>query len=113
MKRTRGPAPWTAAYGLPSATANLARSAGTSSASSLAVASPRAASAASVSRSAARSQRSPSAVMPAPSSIATKRLRSPATSPRAHAAWTTGASATGTTNTVRRIPRIRTSARSS
>ena len=93
-------------------TRTRAWSAGTSSASSAGVASPRRSRAASVAASASRIQASASST-PRSSTSWRFRRRSVRATPSEAAAWRIGASSTATTNIVRRIASIRTSRRSS
>ena len=91
---------------------SLARSRGSSWASSAPVALPRASSARSVPSPASLSQFAPSAAMPESCTrrARSRRIRSAIWS--VQAAWITGTRSAGTTNTVRRIPSIRTRVRS-
>jgi hypothetical protein len=88
------------------------RSRGSSLASSAPVAEPRAASARTVPSPTSLSQVAASGAIPAPCTtwVSCRRRRSAIWS--VQAAWITGTRAAGTTNTVRRMPSIRTSARS-
>ena len=76
-------------------------------------ASPRAASASSVAAAALSIQADGSSATPLCATNCSSRRRSRAATARVHAASTTGASSSGTTHSVLRIPSIRTSARSS
>ena len=89
-----------------------ARSRGSSRASSAPVALPRAASARTVASPTSLSQFAPSAAMPDSCTrrARSRRIRSAIWS--VQAAWMTGTRSAGTTNTVRRMPSIRTRARS-
>ena len=92
------------------------RSRGSSADSSCAVAEPRRASAVAVDSSTARShcpQASASAAIPASVRCLTSSFRCLTAMSSVQAAWTTGANCVGTTNTVRRMPSIRISVRSS
>ena len=91
----------------------FARSRGSSRASSAPVATPRAASAWTVASSASLSQPAPSAAMPDASTCWASRRRKRSAIWSVQAAWITGTRPAGTTNTVRRMPSIRTRERSS
>ena len=104
---------WRASHLLPLPATISVRSAGRSSASSPAVASPRDTSASSVACSSSLSQRPTSGATAESERCCSSLRRSLAAIARVHAACTTGASSVGTTNMVRRMPSIRTSVRSS
>ncbi len=89
------------------------RSRGSSLASSAPVAEPRAARARTVPSAASLSQVAASGAMPASATTWVSWRRSRSAIWSVQAAWMTGVSAAGTTNTVRRMPSIRTSERSS
>jgi hypothetical protein len=100
-------------YGLPAAIVTWVRRAGIRAASSVPVASPRAASAATVCSPTLASQLSGSSVTSLAISSWQSRRRLTAATASVHAAWTIGTVSRVTTKTVRRMPSIRTSVRSS
>ena len=89
------------------------RSRGSDAASSVPVAEPRAASARTVASPTSLSQVAASGAMPASCTTCVSCLRSRSAIWSVQAAWITGTRAAGTTNTVRRMPSIRTSEHSS
>ncbi len=89
------------------------RSRGSDAASSVPVAEPRAASARTVASPTSLSQVAASGAMPASCTTCVSCLRSRSAMWSVQAAWITGTRAAGTTNTVRRMPSIRTSEHSS
>ena len=99
-------------YFLPQLSRTFRRRAGTSAASSWAVASPRFSSAASAAFSVFLSQAA-GLLTPSMAASDTARLRSARATPVAAAAWKIATSSEGTTNMVRRIASIRSSSRSS
>ena len=102
--------PW---YDLPRATTIRPLSRGSSSDSSVDSAEPRTFSAATVASSTSASHVGTSSARPPSARNCTVLRRSTAAIALVHAACTTGTSSIGTTNMVRRMPRIRTSTRSS
>ena len=89
------------------------RSLGSPAASSAPVAEPRAARTRTVPSPTSLSQAAASGAMPASATTWVSRRRSRSAIWSAQATWMTGMRAAGTTNTVRRMPSIRTSERSS
>lgn len=111
---TRVEMPTVPAHVRPAPKLSFRANSGTSSVSSLAVASPRAASASRVRRSTPASQPAaspPAPAMPCSLSNRSSRRRSGGARARVQAASTTAASAGGSTNKVRRMPSTRTSER--